>query len=267
MNEVNNDELQNILFDISKKNIIPKFKNLKKSEIQYKNINDLVTSVDIKVEEELKDKLTSLLPNSLFVGEEIFSRNPKVIDAYKEKKFCWTVDPIDGTTNFTQGKEKFATMIALSYQDKILQSWIYKPLTEEFSYAILNGGAYINSKKILISANSSIHNSIGSISFKYWEEKYEKKMKNLKIFFKNINSYRCIGFEYIDIVKGIRDFAILSKVSVWDHIAGILILREAGGVDMHFDNSTYNHCIKKNNLIVSSSKILQNEIINLIKEN
>ena len=75
-----------------------------------------------------------------------------------------------------------------------------------------------------------------------------------------------LGFEYLEIATNIRDFAILSNLSPWDHIPGILIVREAGGFDIHFDKTPYAHNIEKKNLVVSGSITLQNEIINLIKE-
>ena len=266
MSEIDNEEIKSILHDISKNIIIPKYKRLNREDIKFKNNKDLVTIVDVEVEKKLHQILNLLLPKSLFVGEESFAKNPAIIEAYNENKFCWTVDPIDGTKNFIKGKEKFAIMIALSFGEKILQTWIYKPLKDEFCFAKLGEGAYVNSKKITISKSVNISESTGSISSKYWEKKYETKMKELKYLFKDVKSYGCIGYEYIDIIKGYRDFAILSKLSPWDHIPGILLVREAGGTDVHFDLTKYKHNIRKNNLVVSNSFILQNEILNLIKE-
>ena len=78
-------------------------------------------------------------------------------------------------TNFVKGKEKFAIMIALTFKEKIIQSWIYKPLTEEFSYAKLGEGAFINGLKVMNTKEFNVSDSIGSISSKYWEEGYAKR--------------------------------------------------------------------------------------------
>ncbi len=266
MSEIIDNDIRDILFRVSKKNILPKYKNLNSSDIQRKNNNDLVTSVDIDVEKILEKKLTNLLPDSLFVGEELFSRNPKILDNYNQKKFCWTVDPIDGTGNFVKGEEKFAIMVALTFKDKVIQSWIYKPLIEEFSYAKLGGGAYINDKRIYNNNELTPVDPTGSISSKYWDEKYLDKIFNIKNKFKHTNSYGCIGFEYIDIAKGVRNFTILSKLFPWDHIPGTLIIQESGGHIKHFDYSSYNYIVGKNNLVVTNSIKLLNEILNLIKE-
>lgn len=268
MSEIKNNDINDILFKISKEIILPKYQKLKTTDIKFKSKNkgDLVTSVDIDVENRLKHDLLKLLPNSLFVGEESFFENPNIINNYNEKNFCWTVDPIDGTTNFVKGKEKFAIMIALTFKEKIIQSWIYKPLTEEFSYAKLGEGAFINGLKVMNTKQFNVSDSIGSISSKYWEEGYAKKIIDIKNKFNNTNSYRCIGFEYVDIAKGIRNFTILSKLSPWDHLPGILLVKESGGYIKHFDDSLYNHTIESNNLVVTNSINLLNEILNLIKE-
>ena len=266
MNEIDNNEIKSILFDLSKKFILPMFRNLKDSDLMKKKNNDLVTSVDLQVEEELNNILRKLLPNSLFVGEEEFSKTPNILNGYLEKKYCWTVDPIDGTTNFAKGKEKFAVMIALSFSDQILQSWIYKPLNGEFCCAITGGGALLNEKKINMINSLSIEQSKGSISSKYWDDNYLNIMKNIKNNFGEVKSYGCIGFEYIDIANNVRDFAILSKLSPWDHLPGILIIREAGGFDSYFDKGMYNHLLKKKNLVVARDLNLGNKILKLIKE-
>ena len=266
MSEIDNNEIKSILFDLSRKFILPKYKNLKESEIRLKNNNDLYTSVDLSIEEELNNILCKLLPGSLFVGEEKFFYFPEILKNYNKNKYCWTVDPIDGTKNFIKGKEKFAIMIALTFADQIIQSWIYKPLTNEVCYAVKDGGAFINGTKVKINKDNSINDSIGSISSKYWDKNYFIKMKNIKHLFAEVKSYGCIGFEYIDIVNNKRDFAILSKLSPWDHLPGILLLREAGGFDSYFDKGNYNHCLQKKNLVVANNARIGNEILSIIKK-
>ena len=133
-------------------------------------------------------------------------------------------------------------------------------------YSTYNQGTYLDNKRIKINKFSSISNSIGSVSSKYWHKDIENKIKKLKKFFKNVNSYGSIGCEYFDIALGKRDFTLLSKLSPWDHLPGILIVREAGGNDSHFDNMPYIFNQKYENLIVSNSRELNLEIINKLKE-
>ncbi len=262
MDKVRHEDIQDICFNISKKIILPKYKNLKEKDIKYKNGSDLVTTADVAAEKELKKNLLKILPYSNFIGEEEYAVNENILKSYQDDNFCWTVDPIDGTANFVKGRDKFAIMIALTKKEKILYSWIYKPLENLMCNAILNEGSYINNIKIETKGVDRLENAIGSISTKYWDDKYWEQIKNLKNEFAEVKSYRCIGYEYIDIGQGHRNFAILSKLSPWDHIPGVLFVRESGGSDIDFDNKQYDFTRKNNNLIVGNTKEFNLKILN-----
>ena len=266
MQIIDNEQIKSILYSISEEKLLPNFRNLKSDQIKYKNNREIVTVLDIEIENSLKKILPTLIKNSNFIGEETYAYKPQILNFYNQEQYCWTVDPIDGTFNFVRGKENFAIMIALTFASKIIQSWIYKPITQEFMYSIYNKGTYLNNNRVKINKLSSISNSIGSISSKYWNNDTANKILKLKNNFKKIDSYGSIGCEYFDIVLGKRDFALLSKLSPWDHLPGILIVREAGGHDSHFDNKPYIFNQKYENLIVSNSKELNLEIINKLKE-
>ena len=261
---INPNDLREILFNLSKNIIIPSFGNLKKNQITYKNGKDIVTDIDVMVEDELRKFLLKLVKNSNFIGEEIYSKNSKILNYYLSDDYCWTVDPIDGTKNFAKANEKFAVMIALTKKTQIIQSFIYKPLTEEYIYADITG-TYLNNNKIYLNKKIKVENAIGSISTKYWEEEKQKKIFSLNDKFQKINSYGSIGCEYFDIASGLRNFAVLSKLHPWDHIPGVFIVRQAGGHDCHFDKKEYKFYEDSSNLIVSNSKSLNYDILNLIE--
>jgi len=262
MDKIKQEDIKEICFNISRDLILPKYQNLKEEDIKYKNGSDLVTSADIAAEKELKNNLLKIIPSSNFIGEEEYANNEKIINYYQEDSYCWTVDPIDGTTNFVKGKEKFAIMIALTFKNKILYSWIYKPLENIMCNAIYNEGAFIDNKKIQTKHVDTLDKAIGSISTKYWNDNDWEKIKLIKNEFAAVKSYRCIGYEYVDIGEGKRNFAILSKLSPWDHIPGVLFVRESGGSDMDFDNKEYDFTIKNKNLIVGNSKEFNLQILN-----
>ena len=259
------NDIKDILFNISKNIIIPSFGNLLKKQISYKNGVDIVTDIDILVEQNLSDKLSKLIKNSNFIGEEIYSKNPSILKYYLSDKYCWTVDPIDGTNNFANSKEKFAVMVALTKNKKIIQSFIYKPMTDQFIYADKTG-AYFDDKKIILKKNSLIENAVGSISSKYWDNSIKSKILSIKDIFGQINSYGSIGCEYFDMALGLRDFTLLSRLYPWDHIPGVYIVRKSGGHDCHFDRLKYKFYKNSNNLIVSNSELLSNKILKLIEE-
>ena len=262
---VDHNDLKEILYNISKKIIVPSFGNLKSNQISYKNEKDIVTEIDLAVEQELSLSLPKLLKNSNFIGEEIYAKNHSILKYYLLDNYCWTVDPIDGTSNFAKSKDRFAVMVALTKNKKILQSFIYKPITEEFMYAD-STATYLDNKIIKLNKYTEIENSIGSISTKYWDEAKKTTLLTIKDNFKNINSYGSIGCEYFDIALGKRDFALLSRLHPWDHIPGVFIVRQAGGHDCHFNKKEYKFYEDSKNLVVSNSQKLSNEILNLIGE-
>ena len=261
---INPNDLREILFKISKEIILPSFGNLKKNQISYKDGKDIVTDIDILVEKELNNILPRLIQNSNFIGEESYAKNKNILNYYLSENYCWTVDPIDGTSNFAKTKDRFAIMVSLTKNKEIIQTFIYRPLNEDFMYAD-NIGTYLNGNKIMLSKQMKIENAIGSISTKYWEDIENEKLITIKDKFLNINSYGSIGCEYFDIALGKRDFALLSRLYPWDHIPGVFIVRQSGGHDCHFDKKEYKFYKDSKNLIVSNSKSLNYDILNLIE--
>ena len=261
---INPNDLKEILFNISKDIILPSFGNLEKDQISYKDGKDIVTDIDICVEKELNNILPKLIKNSNFIGEESYAKNNNILNYYLSEEYCWTVDPIDGTSNFAKSKDRFAVMIALTKRTEIIQSFIYKPLNEDFMHAD-HSGAYLNNNKIDLNKRINIENAIGSISTKYWDEIKNEKLISIKNKFANINSYGSIGCEYFDIALGKRDFALLSRLYPWDHIPGVFIVRQSGGHDCHFDKKKYKFYKNSRNLIISNSRDLNYDILNLIE--
>ncbi len=261
---INHNDLREILFNISKDIILPSFGNLKKNQISYKDGKNIVTDIDISVEKELYNILPKLIKNSNFIGEESYAKNNNILNYYLSQNYCWTVDPIDGTSNFAKSKDRFAVMVALTKSTEIIQSFIYKPLNEDLMHAD-HSGTYLNNNKINLKKRINIENATGSISTKYWDEIKNEKLISIKNKFANINSYGSIGCEYFDIVLGKRDFALLSRLYPWDHIPGIFIVRQSGGHDCHFDKKEYKFYEDTRNLIVSNSKSLNYDILNLIE--
>ena len=266
MDNIKQENIREICFNISKDIILPKFRNLQDNDISYKNGKDLVTTADVAAEKALKKNLLKIIPTANFVGEEEYALDQNILSSYNEDNYCWTVDPIDGTANFVKGKDRFAIMIALTHKDKILYSWIYKPLTEEMCFAEQNVGSFIDDKKINTKGVAKLNDAKGSISSKYWSADYLNRLKLLKNNFSYVGSYGCIGLEYIDIALGKRNFAILSKLSPWDHIPGILFLRESGGSDMDFNKKKYDFTKINKNLVVGNSQEFNLQILKKLGE-
>ena len=120
-----------IMLDVQKKYL----------EVQKKEgNNNIVTFYDKYIQSILKEKLTELIPNSIFFGEE----NDDYIRNFEKDKYVFIVDPIDGTTNFSRELKMSAISIALLKNEQPILAVCYNPYMQELYTAIKGSGAFLN---------------------------------------------------------------------------------------------------------------------------
>lgn len=186
---------------------------------------DIVTTLDIEVENKIKDFLNDLLPEAGFIGEET-SFAPA-------EKLNWVIDPIDGTTNFSKSNPHFSTQIALTRGQEVFMGVIYDPNLDEFFHAIKGKGSYLNGERIESSnadtiKKASIHTGLQYAS----EEAYERQTKRLCLAIKECRGLRVAGSACLDLAYvacGRADVYWEESIKPWDVAAGTLIVSEAGG--------------------------------------
>lgn len=127
--------------------IINANKNALEIELKDGN-NNIVTKYDKLIQNILKEKLTKLIPNSIFIGEE----NNEDINNIEQNKYVFIVDPIDGTTNFSREFKMSAISVALLKDDEPIIAVCYNPYMREMYTAIKGCGAFLNNKKIHVSS-------------------------------------------------------------------------------------------------------------------
>jgi myo-inositol-1(or 4)-monophosphatase len=187
---------------------------------------NFVTSADIAVQKFLEEKLVELLPNSAFFGEE----NTKSLN---KSEYLWIVDPIDGTVNFSRGISETAISVGLVHNDKPILGVIYMPYKNELYHAISGGGAFLNGEKIKVS-DRDFKNSLFCTAFSLYNKDYaEMCIDILRDVYHNSVDMRRSGSCAIDIsllARGSCELFFEFRVFPWDLCAGIVILREAGGI-------------------------------------
>ena len=209
--------------------ILPRYQKLSEADISEKNPGDLVTIADVKTEHLLERLLTETLPGSLVIGEEAVSRNEKSLAALDDNQMVWVVDPVDGTSNFAKGSPCFATMVALCRNGEVLAGWIHDPLNNETGIAEQGSGAFLNGIAIKVDVPTSPDQLIGPMWRKLELASHENVKNGLGVMPKMIKHYGCVGHEYLDMAKGVFHFAQYGLLQPWDHAAGVLIHKEAGG--------------------------------------
>lgn len=195
--------------------------------VDRKSRNDYVTDADRASEELIRKLLLEACPEDGFFGEESGITGAEVNGQ-------WVVDPIDGTTNFIHGLHPYTISIGYMKDGQPVAGAVYAPLTNELFTAYQGGGAYLNGKPIHVSSTTEPNACILGMSFSHRNATYAGRMFELipRLAMK-INDMRRLGsaaYDLCNVACGRYDAFIELDLHLYDICAGILIVREAGGL-------------------------------------
>jgi len=201
---------------------------LGKAWVREKKRADLLTEADLLAQETIKTILLDAFPTHRFVGEETGEEY-----VAKNNEFCWIVDPLDGTTNFAHGFPMFGPSIALARGEEILCGVIYNPMFEECFTAEAGKGAFLNGESIRTSKITTLGEALVSISFPTTTTENSPDLLAFLRIIPITQAIRRTGSTAINlayVAAGRFDSMICYGAHAWDVAAGILMVREAGGV-------------------------------------
>jgi myo-inositol-1(or 4)-monophosphatase len=191
---------------------------------------DLVTDADRETELFLRQHLTQHFPEIGIVGEE----GDDYIPPSGDPDYWWVLDPIDGTTNFAHGLSYFCVMVALATRDYTpVIGVIYNPIQEECYYGYQGGGAFQDGQRLQVSTQTHLVNSLLITGFPY--DRFHDPDNNLAEH--NALMLQCqgvlrlgsAGLDLAYIAAGRAEGFWEQKLNRWDALAGMLLIREAGG--------------------------------------
>ena len=226
--------------------LIRDFGEVEKLQVSTKGPFDFVSNADIKAEKIIIEELNKSKRNYSIICEE--SGN-KIND---DKNNFWIIDPIDGTNNFLHGIPHFAITIALKSNNEIVSGITYDPIKDEMFYAEKNNGAYFNNQRIRVSKKNNLENCLFGTGDNGIKE--VKVKKNIKI--RNFGS-SALDMAYV--ASGRLDGYFQKNLNIWDIAAGILLVKEAGGIVNDIDISKDENI----NVLASSTEINEKLIQNL----
>ena len=213
---------------------------------------DLVTNVDLEVEEKIKDYLTTKTPDVSIHAEE----SAKLI---KTSELTWCIDPLDGTTNYSHGYPFFGTSIGLVYKNNPILGAISVPYLNELYSACIGKGAYCNNKKISVSSPTTLFDSLLVTGFSY--DRFEIEDNNYAEFCYLTNKTRGVrrgGAAAIDlafVASGKVDGYWERGLEIWDLAAGAIIVKEAGGIVSDYPNGEFN--LSSGRILACSPKLVK----------
>lgn len=236
-----------LIRDVAAAEILPRFCRLAAHEVHEKSPGSLVTVADLEAEKVLTPALAALLPGSLVVGEEAVAHDALVLDRLGGEAPVWIIDPVDGTMNFTKSNPRFCVLVALAQHGKVQAGWIHDPVRGATAFAAQGSGAWLVERD---GAKRRLHRPDppplakmrGGISGRI-QAKIGDRGRARDIVLRSgrlgpVEWINCAGQEYLDLIEGRLDYVIFGRTWPWDHAAGAIVYREAGGEVAYTDGVT-----------------------------
>ena len=211
--------------------LIRDFGEIEKLQVSKKGPTDFVTNADLKTEKIIIEELKKAKPNYSIISEE------SGVENNKDKDNTWIIDPIDGTVNFLHGIPHFAISIALKSNNEIISGLIFDPIKDEIFYAEKNNGAFFNNHRVRVSKKSEINDCLFATGGKFEIEPDLPYRKS-----------GCAALDMAYVASGRYDGYFQNNLNLWDIAAGIILVKEAGGIVSEIDLS-----VNKNIKIIASS--------------
>jgi myo-inositol-1(or 4)-monophosphatase len=207
--------------------LIRDFGEVEQLQVSIKGPGEFVSTADLRAERTLRNELTKARPGYGLLFEESGATEGT------DKHHRWIVDPLDGTTNFLHGIPHFAISIALERDGEIVAGLIYEPTRDEMFWAEKGAGAYLNDRRLRVSARRQLGDSLLGTGIPFRDRARQPEyLATLAAAMPATHGVRRFGAAALDfayVAAGRFDGFWEFGLSPWDIAAGLLLVREAGG--------------------------------------
>ena len=250
-------DLVALLRAVARSEIMPRFRALRPEDVQAKTGPlDIVTVADEAAEAALTKALLARYPTAVVVGEEAASCDPSLLEQIGRAELCFILDPIDGTSNFAAGLPLFGVMLAITRYGKTFAAIIHDPVGDDTAVAIEGQGAWIErrdggTEALQVAAPAPLDAMSGALSWRFMPEPTKSHVCARLPLLAGAWDYRCAAHQYRLAAGGHCHFLVYHRLLPWDHAAGELLFREAGGYAARLDGSAYSPASVEGGLIVA----------------
>ena len=205
-----------------------------KAQWESKGHNDWVTEVDRNAEELIREVLLRGVPGSTVIGEEL---NPGAAGS----GLAWIVDPLDGTTNFLHGYPQYAVSIAAAV-DGVLEAAVILDIPRECLYGAVRGkGAWLGDTRLSVSQITEPARALLGTGYPFKRlqdlERYLDQFRRILPATSGVRRGGSAALDLADVAAGRLDGFWELMLAPWDIAAGVLLVREAGGVVTDLDGA------------------------------
>ncbi|MGV6806700.1 MAG: inositol monophosphatase family protein [bacterium] len=224
-------------------------------KIDKKQQNDFVTEIDRASEKEVIYHLTKAYPDHGILGEESgLSGNP-------ESDYQWIIDPLDGTTNFIHGMPHFAVSIGCTFKGKLEHAVVYDPMRREEFTASRGRGAYLNGNRIRVSGHQGMDGAVFATGIPFSSpsidemDAYLKCLQELASQSSGIRRFGVASLDLAYLAAGRFDGFWEMYLKPWDIAAGLLLVKEAGGLVSDFQGNDTS--LKSGHVVAATPKLFK----------
>jgi myo-inositol-1(or 4)-monophosphatase len=204
------------------------FGEVENLQVSLKGPANFVSAADRRAEKIVVDELRKARPAYSFLTEET-GEIPGTDKAHR-----WLIDPLDGTTNFLHGVPIFAVSIALERDGEVVAGVVYNPVMNELYAGEKGSGAFLNDRRLRVAARKELSDSLIATGIPHLgRPAQERFLSELGTLMKQVTGVRRCGSAALDlawVAAGRFDGYWEHALSPWDVAAGILLIREAGGI-------------------------------------
>jgi myo-inositol-1(or 4)-monophosphatase len=202
-----------------------------------KGPSDLVTEADLASQQLIAQGLLSAFPDHTLLAEE----EGAVTDL--KNPWRWIVDPLDGTMNFAHGFPFWVVSIALEHEGRLVVGVVHDPLSRRTYSASLGQGATLDGRTLRVSAVARLEASLIATALPYdFEAQADRQTAYMRRFSTNTHSLRRTGSSALNlalVAAGGCDVCYATAMNPWDAAAGVVLVREAGGLVTNFSGGPY----------------------------
>lgn len=238
--------IDEILTQTAAVEIMPRFQRIGDLAIRQKSSAfDVVTDADEAAEKAITTALKRAFPSALIVGEEAAAKNPAIITQIASADLAFIIDPVDGTKNFVSRLPLFGVMAAATVKGEVAFGAIHDPVCRDTAVALRGEGAWFQREGIVganlhVAEPATVVSKMDAVVGTNFIQEPLRGIVNRNLPRLGMHAWlRCAAHEYRMAAAGHCHLLCYNKLMPWDHAAGWLLHREAGGYSAHFDGSAY----------------------------
>lgn len=262
------DDLIEAVRETARREIMPRFRRLSPGAISIKSgPHDLVTEADLAAETRLSGHLRQILPAATVIGEESVAQDPARLDRLAEADLAVILDPIDGTANFAEGLALFGLIVAVVAKGETVFGLLYDPVMDDWVRARRGEGAWMAGAdraalRLTVSAREEITGATGLVPLNAVHPAQRSDAMSRFEAAGQLQDLRCSCFDYRLLAAGQADFMVSTSLNPWDHAAGQLVVREAGGWSAVEGLRPYSPLMRHGRMVAAGTSVLGLDIAN-----